>query len=75
MPVLVDDTLWVPTILSVPLTWCSPAGPRGAKFGVRLRGSPVIGHCQYLCCSVPVVLRFAYLVVLRVFGWLALLAL
>jgi hypothetical protein len=34
-------------MLSLPLTWCSPAGPWRVKFGIRLRKSPVIRHCQY----------------------------
>ena len=61
--------MWVPTILSLPLTWCSPAETTEGE--VRC---PAAGKSGDPALSVPVLLRFAYLVVLRVFGWLALLA-
>jgi hypothetical protein len=63
-------SVWVPTTLSRPLTWCvslldeEPPGVRD----LAAQGP----HAQAL--SVLVSLRFAYLAVLRVFGWLALLA-
>ena len=65
---MVPPGLWVPIILSRPLIWHLP----------RERGSQV----RHLAAreppartpSVLVSLRFAYLAVLRVFGWLALLA-
>ena len=60
--------LWVPTILSPPLTWCLVLDERSRVGHLAARGP----HDQAL--SVPVSLRFAYLAVLRVFGWLALLA-
>ena len=47
----------------------SPAGSGKGKFSIWLREGPHAG-----ALSVLVTLRFAYLAVLRVFGWLALLA-
>ena len=65
--VLEVGTLWVPTTLSLPLTWCLLLTGK-VKFGIWLREGPAPA------LSVPVSLRFAYFAVLRVFGWLALLA-
>ncbi len=47
----------------------SSAGPGKVKFGIWLREGRTLRHCRFL-----VLLRFAYLAVLQVFGWLALLA-
>ncbi len=57
-----DRGVWVPTILSLPLTWCSSAGGRAIKSGIWLRE-----HLLARALSVLMSLRFAYLVVLRVF--------
>jgi hypothetical protein len=51
------------------LTWASSLDLRNIKFWIRLREGRVIRHP-----SVLVSLRFVYLAVLRMFGWLALLA-
>lgn len=59
--------LWVPETLSLPLTWCFLLG-RG-EHTEHLAA-------QWLCAAAPwvrVSLRIAYLAVLQVFGWLALL--
>jgi len=61
--------LWVPTMLSWLLTCCSPAGSGRAEVRHLAAGEP---GGQAL--SELVSLRLAYLVVVRVFGWLALLA-
>jgi hypothetical protein len=61
-------TLWVPRIVSRGLSWPDSAGPRAS--------SSAFG-CARICPSgmpAPVTLRFVYLALLRMFGWLALLA-
>ena len=59
--------VWVPITLSLPLTWFF-CWIRAGKFGIWLRGSHALGHFQYSChYDSPTW-------VLRVFGWLALLA-
>lgn len=60
--------LWVPETLSQPLTWCLLLHRESQVRHLAARGS----HVQAFSVLVP--LRFAYLAVLRVFGWLALLA-
>jgi putative transposase len=62
----VGRVLWVPTMLSQPLTWC-PVG-EGQVQHLAARGT----HAQALLVLVP--LRLTYLAALRVFGWLALIA-
>jgi hypothetical protein len=59
----------VPLILSQGLTWTSSLYLRKIKFWIRLREAKIIRHP-----SVLVSLRLAYLAMLSVFGWLALLA-
>ena len=58
----------VPETLSLPLTWCFLPGMGGTSSGLAARWRWDAAPC------VLVSLRFAYLAVLRVFGWLALLA-
>jgi putative transposase len=60
--------LWVPITLSQLLTWCLPLDREGWSSGSGCAGAP--GQAPL----VLVPLRFAYLMALRVFGWLALLA-
>ena len=59
----------MPIILSWPLTWYPPRGAGEVKSGIWLRENRPLGHLRYSC-------RYdsLYLAVLRVFGWLALLA-
>jgi putative transposase len=60
----------VPTIVSRVLTWCLVLDERWPGGGIWLRQRLTVGHCQYLChYDSPI-----YLAVLRMFGWLALLA-
>src|SRR4029077_2358906 len=60
--------VWVPRILSRPLTWClCRASGRQVRYPAARRP-----HVQAL--PVPMSLRFACLAVLRTLGWLALLA-
>ena len=59
--------LWVPITLSRPLTWCL-LGEGSSSQVAGCAGA----HVQAL--SVPMSVRFAYLTVIRIFGWLALLA-
>lgn len=61
-------TLWVPITLSQLLTWCLPVDREGRSSGSGCAEAP--GQAPL----VLVPLRFAYLMALRVFGWLALLA-
>jgi hypothetical protein len=61
------QSLWVPITLSPPLTWCLLLDLEGQVRHRAARGPLVQAP------SVLVPLRFAYLAVLRVFGWLALL--
>ena len=68
-PLHAADRLWVPTTLSQPLTWCVSVGGGLARVRYLAARGP---HAQAL--SALVLLRFAYLVRLRMFGWLALLA-
>ena len=40
-------TLWVPRIVSLPLTWSSSAHPGAVELGIWLRERLGLGHCQY----------------------------
>ena len=55
-------------VTAVDLVFC--VRTRQNKFSIRLRGGHALRHLGYSCHYV-----FAYLAALRVFGWLALLAL
>jgi hypothetical protein len=63
-----SSALWVPRRVSLPLTWSSVLceGSRSSVSGCASTAAQAL--------SVLVPLRFGYLAVLRVFGWLALLA-
>ena len=61
--------VWVPRIVSLPLTWFFAAVRRFTKFGVWLREHSRLRHCQYSCHYDSATWRCS-----RVFGWLALLA-
>jgi hypothetical protein len=58
----------VPITLSQPLTWCLPLNREGEV------QDPAARKPLAQALSVLVLVRFAYLAALRVFGWLALLA-
>jgi len=45
----ITSILWVPVMLSHPLTWCSSARSREAGVGIWLRDSRSVRHCQYSC--------------------------
>ena len=62
------EGLWVPRTVSLPLTWCSLlcTGSRTSDSAARAQ--------QAQALSVLMSLRLGYLAVLRVFGWLSLLA-
>ena len=64
-----SERLWLPRTVSLPLTWSSLLCEGSRSSGVWLRE-----HGRRRALSVLMSLRFAYLAVLRVFGWLALLS-
>jgi hypothetical protein len=65
---LVIASLWVPRILSHGLDWPDIAGPGGSDSAFGCASTSPSGTVA------PVTLRFAYLALLRVLGWMALLA-
>src|SRR5262245_35935901 len=60
---------WVPITLSQPLTWCLVRDEGPARFRYLAARAPPVRALSLLMS-----LRFAYLAVLRMFSWLALLA-